>query len=76
MSASPGQTGGIRGLAALVPTVLALDAVLVDPVTVSRASARILPDGEVVEAGLDLRLDIALEQFSQAMAVAGMVARP
>jgi len=76
MSASPGQTGGIRGLAALVPTVLALDAVLVDPVTVSRASARILPDGEVVEAGLDLRLDIALEQFAQAIDVAGLVARP
>ena len=59
-----------------MPTVLALDAVLVDPVTVSRASARILPDGEVVEAGLDLRLDIALEQFSQAIDVAGLVARP
>lgn len=75
MSASPGQTGGIRGLAALVPTLLALDVVLVDPVSVSRASARILPDGEVVEAGLDLRLDIALEQFSHALDVAGRVAR-
>lgn len=76
MSASPGQTGGIRGLAALVPTLLALDAVLVDPVSVSRASARILPDGEVVEAGLDLRLDIALEQFTQAIDLAGLVTRP
>jgi len=73
MSASPGQTGGIRGLAALVPTVLALDAVLVDPLSVSRASSRILPDGEVVEAGLDLRLDIALEQFAQAIDLAGQV---
>jgi hypothetical protein len=26
-----------------------------------------LPGGEIVEAGLDLRLDIALEQFSQAI---------
>lgn len=56
-----------------MPTVLALDAVLVDPVSVSRASARILPDGEVVEAGLDLRLDIALEQFTQAIDLAGQV---
>lgn len=76
MSASPGQTGGIRGLAALVPTLLALDAVLVDPISVSRAAARILPGGEVVEAGLDLRIDIALEQFGQAMAVAGRVVQP
>lgn len=35
-----------------------------------------LPDGEVVEAGLHLRLDIALEQFSAAMALAGRVVRP
>jgi hypothetical protein len=62
-------------LATLVPTLLALDAVLVDPISVSRASARILPDGDVVEAGLDLRLDIALEQFSQLIAVAGQVVR-
>jgi NAD(P)H-dependent FMN reductase len=75
MSTSPGQTGGIRGLAALVPTLLALDAVLVDPVSVSHGPARILPDGEVVEAGLDLRLDVALEQFCQAIAVAGPVVR-
>ena len=75
MSASPGQTGGIRGLAALVPTLLALDAILMDPVSVSHAPSRIRPDGEIVEAGLDLRLDIALEQFSQAMPVAGQPVR-
>jgi hypothetical protein len=43
-------------------------------VWVSHASARIRPDGEGVAAGLALRLDIALEQFSQAIAVAGPVA--
>lgn len=74
MSASPGQTGGIRGLATLVPTLLALDASLVDPVTVSHASARIRPDGEVLEVGLDLRLDIALEQLAAAIAVASSFA--
>jgi len=67
LSASPGQTGGIRGLAALVPTLLALDATLVDPVSVSHAPSRIRPDGEVLDAGLDLRLDIALEQLADAI---------
>jgi chromate reductase, NAD(P)H dehydrogenase (quinone) len=70
LSASPGQTGGIRGLAALVSPLLALDAQLVDPVSVSHAPARIRPDGEVIEAGLDLRLDIALEQLRDAIDVA------
>jgi NAD(P)H-dependent FMN reductase len=69
MSASPGQTGGIRGLAALVPTLLALDATLVDPVSVSHAPVRVTADGEVLDAGLDLRLDIALEQLTEAIAV-------
>jgi len=75
MSASPGQTGGIRGIAALVPTLLALDATLVDPVTVSRAPARIRADGEVLEAGLDLRLDIAVEQLADAVAISPVAAR-
>ncbi|HXR43157.1 MAG TPA: NAD(P)H-dependent oxidoreductase [Pseudolysinimonas sp.] len=69
VSASPGQTGGIRGLAALVPTLLAMDATLVDPVSISHAAGRILPDGTVRDAGLDLRLDIALEQLTDAMAL-------
>ena len=76
MSASPGQTGGIRGLAALVPTLLALDATLVDPVTVSHAPARIRPDGEVTEVGLDLRLDIALEQLAAAIAISAVAVSP
>lgn len=68
LSASPGQTGGLRGLAGLIPTLLALDAQLVDPVSVSHAARRIQPDGTVTEVGLDLRLEIAVEQLSDAMA--------
>ena len=74
MSASPGQTGGIRGLAALVPTLRAMDATLVDPVSVGHAPSRIRPDGEVLDAGLDLRLEIALEQLADAIAVSPVTA--
>lgn len=70
MSASPGQTGGLRGLAGLVNPVLALDATLIDPVSVSHAPQRLRPDGEVVDAHLDLRLQIAVEQLAQAMSFA------
>jgi chromate reductase, NAD(P)H dehydrogenase (quinone) len=73
MSASPGQTGGLRGLAGLIPTLLALDAILVDPVSVSRALTRIRTDGEVTEVGLDLRLEIAVEQLAEAMSLASGV---
>lgn len=69
LSASPGQTGGLRGLAGLIPSLLALDAQLVDPVSVSRAPRRIRPDGEVIDVGLDLRLEIALEQLVEAMSL-------
>jgi NAD(P)H-dependent FMN reductase len=67
LSASPGQTGGLRGLAGLIPTLLALDATLVDPVSVSHAVDRIAPDGEVTEVGLDLRLEIAVQQLTDAI---------
>ena len=70
MSASPGQTGGLRGLAGLVNPVLALDATLVDPVSVSHAPSRIRADGTVTDARLDLRLDIAVEQLAEAMSFA------
>lgn len=36
LSASAGQTGGLRGLAGLTQSLLALDALLVDPVSVKR----------------------------------------
>ena len=65
LSASPGETGGIRGIAGLLPTLIALDAELVDPVTVSHATGRIRPDGRVLDAGLDLRLEIAVEQLQE-----------
>ena len=67
LSASPGQTGGLRGLAGLIPSLLALDALLVDPVSVSRAASRIQPDGTVTEVGLDLRLEIAVEQLADSI---------
>jgi chromate reductase len=67
LSASPGETGGMRGLAGLMPTLIGLDAELVDPVTVSHATDRIRSDGRVLDAGLDLRLQIAVEQLEQRM---------
>ncbi len=67
LSASPGDTGGMRGLAGLMPTLLALDAELIDPVTVSHATGRILPDGRVLDVGLDLRLEIAVQELRERM---------
>jgi NAD(P)H-dependent FMN reductase len=67
LSASPGDSGGIRGLAGLIPTLVALDAELIDPVTVAHATGRILPDGAVPDAGLDLRLEIAVDQLRARM---------
>lgn len=70
MSASPGPTGGLRGLAGLVNPVVALNATLIDPVSVSHAPSRIRPDGTVVDPRLDLRLEIAVEQLADAMSFA------
>jgi NAD(P)H-dependent FMN reductase len=67
LSASPGDTGGIRGLAGLIPTLVALDARLVDPVTVSHATDRILPDGGVLDPGIDLRLELAIQDLDDRM---------
>ena len=68
LSASPGETGGMRGIAGLIPTLIALDADLVDPVTISHATGRISSDGRVFDVGLDLRLEIAVEQLRERMA--------
>ncbi len=57
----------MRGIAGLIPTLVALDAELVDPVTVSHATGRIRPDGEVLDVGLDLRLEIAVEALQERM---------
>jgi chromate reductase len=75
MSASPGQTGGFRGLAGLVPTLDVAGAFMLDPLTVSRASSRILPGGEIVDDSLRQRLEIALAELRQAIANSMGVAR-
>ncbi|WP_349899793.1 NADPH-dependent FMN reductase [Parafrigoribacterium soli] len=67
MSASPGHTGGLRGVAALIPTLDGVGAVLLDPLTVSRASARIRLNGEITDETLRQRLQIALDDFRRAL---------
>jgi chromate reductase len=67
MSASPGNTGGLRGLAGLLPTMQLLDARLVDPVSVSHAPLRIRPDGEVLDAVLEARLQVAVDGLMSAL---------
>ena len=56
LSASPGQTGGLRGIAGLIPTMQLLGCTLLDPVTVSRASVRLSPGGEVTDDALAARI--------------------
>jgi NAD(P)H-dependent FMN reductase len=67
MSASPGHTGGLRGVANLIPTLDILGAVLLDPVTVSRASVRIEPGGAITDGALRQRLGIAIDDFRNAL---------
>lgn len=67
MSASPGHTGGLRGVASLIPTLDVLGAVLLDPVTVSRAAARIEPGGAITDEALRKRLQIAVDDFRRAL---------
>lgn len=67
MSASPGHAGGLRGVASLIPTLDVLGAVLLDPVTVSRASARIEPGGAITDETLRQRLQIAIDDFRRAL---------
>jgi chromate reductase len=67
MSASPGHTGGLRGVASLIPTLDVLGAVLLDPLTVSRASVRIEPGGAITDETLRQRLRIAIDDFRRAL---------
>ena len=73
-SASPGRTGGLRGIAGLLPTLDLLGADLVDPITVSRAVVRLGDDGEVLDPALDIRIRIAIGDLRTAMGISAAVA--
>ncbi len=67
MSASPGRTGGLRGLAGLLPTMQLMDSLLLDPLSVSRAPMRLLPGGEVLDEVLEARLQVAVDELMAAL---------
>ncbi|MEP6481082.1 MAG: NADPH-dependent FMN reductase [Rhodoglobus sp.] len=67
LSASPGQTGGIRGLVGLFPTLQLLGAVLVDPVSISRATSRIGLGGQVLDPVVYERVEFAVDDLRSAM---------
>src|SRR5690554_794939 len=61
MSASPGATGGIQGLVGLFPTLQSLGAVLLDPVSISRAESRIDPVGYALDPTVHQRVEFAMD---------------
>ena len=67
MSASPGQAGGMRAHAPLMPTLTLLGAVLVDSVTVSRAGARTDTAGEYDDPVVLERMGLAMDEFVDAL---------
>ncbi|MFC0680021.1 NADPH-dependent FMN reductase [Lysobacter korlensis] len=67
MSASPGSTGGLRGLAGLLPTMQLMDSMLLDPLSVSRAPMRIRPNGDVLDPVLEARLQVAVDELMAAL---------
>jgi NAD(P)H-dependent FMN reductase len=67
LSASPGSTGGIQGLVALFPTLQALGAVLIDPVSVSRAGSRLDSHGNVMDPAVYQRVELAMDDLHDAM---------
>lgn len=66
MSASLGQTGGIRGLVALFPTLQLLGAVLIDPVSISRAQDRLDALGNVFDPSVYQRIEFAMDDLQTA----------
>ena len=76
MSASPGATGGIRGLVGLIPTLQLLGAELVDPVSFSRAGTRICEDGTVLDPSVTRRIRLALDELDTALRYAAPAAAP
>lgn len=71
MSASLGQTGGLHGLVALFPTLQLLGAVLIDPISVSRAQDRLDAAGNVFDPSLYQRIEFAMDDLQSLI-----VARP
>ena len=67
MSASPGNTGGVQGLVALFPTLQSLGAVLIDPVSISRASSRLDSAGNVLDPTVHQRVELAMDDLRSAM---------
>ena len=67
LSASPGQTGGVQGLVALFPTLQALGAVLIDPVSISRASTRLDSAGNVFDPAVYQRVELAMDDLRGAI---------
>jgi NAD(P)H-dependent FMN reductase len=70
MSASPGQTGGIRGLVGLFPMLQLLGGVLIDPVSISRAASRIDSSGDVRDPTVYQRVEFAMDDLRAAMTAA------
>ncbi len=66
-SASPGNTGGLRGIAGLLPTLDLLGATLIDPVTVARGAARLGSGGRVTDAALAARIALAMDELRRAI---------
>ena len=67
MSASPGHTGGVQGLVALFPTLQALGAVLIDPVSISRVTERLDSHGNVLDPTVYQRVEVAMDDLRAAM---------
>lgn len=67
LSASPGHTGGIRGLVGLFPMVQQLGGELLDPVSISRAASRIDSSGGVLDPVVYQRLEFAVDELRAAL---------
>jgi len=67
MSASPGQSGGLRGQAALLPTLTFLAVTLVDTVSVGRVSSKVDANGAIVDAATIERVRLSMDELRDAL---------
>ncbi|MGB3307510.1 MAG: NADPH-dependent FMN reductase [Thermomicrobiales bacterium] len=67
MSASPGQSGGLRGQAALLPTLTFLAVILVDTVSVGRVSSKVDASGAIVDAATIERVRLSMDELRDAL---------